>query len=103
MTYTWELDATVTALWCSALLLEVKVTELSTWGLDDADLVGGGVIPEGRILASWFGVASRCRFQALYIRLVADVVGVLTGSSVSERHKSQYRFFEDGHAGKSHT
>lgn len=46
MTYTWELDATVTALWCSALLLEVKVTELSTWGLDDADLVGGGVIPE---------------------------------------------------------
>lgn len=46
-TYTWELDAAVTALWSGTLLLEVKVTELSTWGLNDADLVGGGVIPDG--------------------------------------------------------
>ena len=45
-TYTWELDAAVTAFWCSTLLLEVKDTELATWGLDDADLVGGGVIPD---------------------------------------------------------
>jgi hypothetical protein len=45
LTYTWELDATVTALWCGSLLLEVEVTELATWGLDNADLVGGGVIP----------------------------------------------------------
>ena len=103
VTYTWELDATVTALWCSALLLEVKVTELSTWGLDDADLVGGGVIPEGRILAVDSESHLAVGFEAQYIRLFADVMGVLTGSSVSERHKSQYRFFEDGRAGKSHT
>lgn len=103
MTYTWELDATVTALWCSALLLEVKVTKLSTWGLDDADLVGGGVIPENRILAADSESHLVVGFEAQYIRLVADVVGVLTGSSVSVRHRSQYRFFEDGRAGGSHT
>lgn len=44
-TYTWELDAAVTALWCGTLLLEVKVTELATWSPDNADLVGGRVVP----------------------------------------------------------
>lgn len=44
-TYTWELDATVTALGCGTLLLEVEVTELATWSPDNADLVGGRVVP----------------------------------------------------------
>jgi hypothetical protein len=43
-TYTWELDATVTALGCSALLLDVLISEFTTWGLDHADLVGLGVV-----------------------------------------------------------
>lgn len=44
-TYTWELDAAVTALGCGTLLLEVEVTELATWSPDNADLVGGRVVP----------------------------------------------------------
>ena len=43
-THTWELDATVTALWCSSSLLDVKVSELATWSLDNADLVRLGVV-----------------------------------------------------------
>lgn len=46
MTYTCELDTAVTALWCSTLLLEVKVAELTTWGLNNPDLVGLGVVSE---------------------------------------------------------
>lgn len=44
-THTGELDATVTALGSSALLLQVKVTELTAGGLDDANLVGPRVVP----------------------------------------------------------
>lgn len=44
-TYTRELDATVTALGSSALLLDVEVPELAAGGLDDADLVGPRVVP----------------------------------------------------------
>ena len=44
-THTGELDAAVSALDGSSALLDVKVTELSTGGLDDADLVGTGVVP----------------------------------------------------------
>lgn len=48
-THTGELDAAVTALGSSALLLQVKVTELTTRGLDDANLVGPRVVPvEGK-------------------------------------------------------
>ena len=43
-TYTGELETTVTTFWCSSLLLDVKVTEFTTWGLNDADLVGLGVV-----------------------------------------------------------
>jgi len=44
-THARELDATVTALGSSALLLQVKVPELATGGLDDANLVGPRVVP----------------------------------------------------------
>lgn len=44
-THTGELDATVTALGSSALLLDVEVPELTAGGLDDADLVGPRVVP----------------------------------------------------------
>lgn len=47
VTHTGELDATVTALGSSTLLLEVKVPELATGGLDDAHLVGPRVVPIG--------------------------------------------------------
>lgn len=47
VTHTGELDATVTALGSSTLLLQVKVTELTTGGLDDANLVGPRVVPIG--------------------------------------------------------
>lgn len=43
-TYAGELGATVTALGGSGPLLEVKVPESTTRGLDDADLVGAGVV-----------------------------------------------------------
>lgn len=39
-----KLDATVTTLRGSSPLLDVEVTKLSTRGLDDADLVGAGVV-----------------------------------------------------------
>jgi len=45
-TYTSELDTAVTALGCSALLLEVKVTELTTGSLDHTGDVGLGVVSE---------------------------------------------------------
>lgn len=44
-TYTGELDAAVTAFRCSALLLDVQVSEVATRGLDDANLVRLGVVP----------------------------------------------------------
>jgi hypothetical protein len=44
-THAGELDATVTALGSSALLLDVEVTELAARSLDDADLVGPRVVP----------------------------------------------------------
>ena len=47
-THTRELDATVTALGSGTLLLQVKVTELTTRGLDDANLVGPRVVPVER-------------------------------------------------------
>jgi len=39
MTYTWEFDTAVTAFWCSTGLLDVKISEGTAWGLDNADLV----------------------------------------------------------------
>ena len=47
-THTRELDATVTALGSSALLLDVEVPELAAGGLDDADLVGPRVVPKDK-------------------------------------------------------
>jgi len=43
-TYTCELEATVTALGSSALLLDVKVAELTTGSLDHTGDVGLGVV-----------------------------------------------------------
>ena len=45
ITHTGELDAAVTALGSSALLLDVEVPELAAGGLDDTDLVGPRVVP----------------------------------------------------------
>lgn len=47
-THAWELDAAVTALGGSALLLNVEVPKLAAGGLDDADLVGPRVVPVDR-------------------------------------------------------
>lgn len=44
-THTGELDAAVTTLGSSALLLDVEVPELAARGLDDANLVGPRVVP----------------------------------------------------------
>ena len=41
---TWQLAATVTTLDLRSLLLDVLGNQLSTWGLDDLDLVGSGVV-----------------------------------------------------------
>jgi hypothetical protein len=48
-THTRELDATVTALGSSTLLLDVEVPERAAGGLDDADLVGPRVVPVDEI------------------------------------------------------
>lgn len=45
-TYACKLDTTVTALGSGTLLLDVKVTELATGGLDNSDLVGTSVVAE---------------------------------------------------------
>lgn len=45
-THTGELDAAVTAFWRSTLLLDVQVSEVTAGGLDDADLVGPGVVTD---------------------------------------------------------
>lgn len=47
-THTGELDAAVTALGSGTLLLQVKVPEHTTRGLDDANLVGPRVVPVKR-------------------------------------------------------
>ena len=39
-----ETDTAVTALWCSAVLFEVVVDKLSTWGFYNTPPVGGGVV-----------------------------------------------------------
>jgi hypothetical protein len=49
ITYTWELDATVTTFRRSSGLLDVKVSKLTAGGLDDADLVRSGVVSVGEI------------------------------------------------------
>jgi len=41
---TGEFDAAVTAFWCSALLLQVKISELASGSLNNADLVRLGVV-----------------------------------------------------------
>jgi hypothetical protein len=43
-TYTGESNTTITALRSSSSLLQVVVHQLATGGLDDAPLVGGGVV-----------------------------------------------------------
>ena len=49
-TYTCKLDTAVTALGGSALLLDVKVTELATRGLDNSDLVGTSVVAGKKLM-----------------------------------------------------
>lgn len=41
---TWQSDTTVTALNLGGLLLDVVSNQLATWGLDNLDLVGSGVV-----------------------------------------------------------
>lgn len=41
---TLQRDTTVTTLWSGSLLLQVLSDQLTTWGLDDSDLVGLGVV-----------------------------------------------------------
>lgn len=48
LTHPRKADTAVAALGRRTLLLNVKVTEMSTRGLDDADLVAAGVVPVGR-------------------------------------------------------
>lgn len=61
VTYTAELRAAVTALGNGALLLDVKVSESATGGLDDADLVGFCRIAElDDMLVAVFNMA-KCR------------------------------------------
>ena len=43
-TYTWQFNAAVTTFWRSTGFLDVKVSKLAAWGLDDSDLVGGGIV-----------------------------------------------------------
>jgi len=52
-TYTCELDTTVTALGGGSSLLDVQVAELTTWGLDHADLVGLGVVSDSTVQYSF--------------------------------------------------
>lgn len=44
-THPLDLGATVAALGCSPLLFDVKVSQLSTRGLDNPDPVASGVVP----------------------------------------------------------
>jgi hypothetical protein len=41
---TWKSNTAVTALWSRGILLDVQVSEVTTWGLDDLDLVRSGVV-----------------------------------------------------------
>lgn len=41
---TWQTDTTVTTLWGSTSLLGVLSSQNTTWGLNDLDLVGLGVV-----------------------------------------------------------
>lgn len=41
---TWKSNAAVTTLWSRGVLLDVQVSEVTTWGLDDLDLVRSGVV-----------------------------------------------------------
>ncbi|KNE00956.2 hypothetical protein QG37_01827 [Candidozyma auris] len=41
---TSQRDTTVTTLWSGSSLLQVSSDQLTTWGLDDSDLVGLGVV-----------------------------------------------------------
>lgn len=38
-THALEFDTAVTTFWGGSLLLDVKVSEVAAWGLDDADFV----------------------------------------------------------------
>lgn len=56
LTHPRKTDTTVTALGRRTLLLDVKVTEMSAGGLDDADFVAAGVVPMGRRNARQYSV-----------------------------------------------
>lgn len=83
-THTRELDATVTALGSSALLLQVKVSELTTGGLDDANLVGPRVVPVGEN-------SSICRSK---IMKLVSIVHIQVESSVEEAFLEEREFFQ---------
>lgn len=65
-THARELDATVTALGSSALLLQVKVPELATGGLDDANLVGPRVVPNQEKPSIWRSKKHKARLIRSY-------------------------------------
>lgn len=77
-THTGELDATVTALGSGTLLLQVKVPELTTRSLDDANLVGPRVVPRKR------GNPSICRSKNHLVMQLVDP------------DRSEYRFKRRG-------
>jgi hypothetical protein len=69
-THTRELDAAVTALGSSALLLDVLVAESTAGGLDDADAVGPCVVPVS--IHQYRFEHIRCRLEAR--RIVAMLI-----------------------------
>lgn len=60
MTYSWQLDATVSALRRSSSLLDVKVSKFSAGGLDNADLVRSGVVSASHISPGPFSSNQSC-------------------------------------------
>ena len=89
ITYTWQFDSTVTAFWRSTSLLDVKISKLTTGGLNDADLVRPGVVSMCKMsIRNPITVNSRdlrvatseCQsvgrhFGGLLLRMSIDVVG----------------------------
>jgi len=63
-THPWQFDPTVTALWCSTLLLDVQVPELSAGGLHNADLVASGVVPICRHI--WLSAGAPLEFPVCH-------------------------------------
>jgi hypothetical protein len=86
-THTGELNATVTALGSGTLLLQVKVPELTTRGLDDANLVGPRVVPVKR------DNSSECRSKTIQSCHLSILIVANIDSSVEEALCEAREFF----------